>query len=117
MQDRFKTIRKEFRLSQQQFGDRLGVTSGAISNIEKGNRGLSNQMKMTVCREFGISEKWLETGEGEMRLFPKGTMEDRMVTDFKLDPFAARAVVAYMQMSPGNKEAIKSFVAALNEKE
>lgn len=66
MAERFKEIRKKFGLSQSDFAAKIRVTPSAISNIETGSRGSSGAMILNICREFGVSEEWLKTGEGEM---------------------------------------------------
>lgn len=42
--ERIKEVRNSLGLTLEKFGDRLGVTKVAISNIEKGNRNLTEQM-------------------------------------------------------------------------
>ena len=42
--ERVKQLRAELNLTLEKFGDRVGVTKVAISNIEKGNRNLTEQM-------------------------------------------------------------------------
>lgn len=37
-----------------------------MSNIENGNRNLTEQMTKSICREFSVDYMWLTTGEGEM---------------------------------------------------
>lgn len=64
--ERVNKIRKENGLTLEKFGERLGVTKVAISNIEKGNRNLTEQMAKSICREFNVNPHWLSTGEGEM---------------------------------------------------
>ena len=64
--ERIKAIRKHFKLTMEKFGNKLGVTKVAISNIEKGNRNLTEQMSKSICREFNVNENWLKNGEGEM---------------------------------------------------
>ena len=64
--ERIKEVRKSLNLTLEKFGDRLGVTKVAISNIEKGNRNLTEQMTKAICREFNVDYIWLTTGEGEM---------------------------------------------------
>lgn len=66
--ERVRVLRKELGLTMEEFGKRLGVGKSAISGIENGNRGLTDQMAVSICREFGISETWLKTGEGEKRV-------------------------------------------------
>lgn len=64
--ERVKEVRKSLDLTLEKFGEKLGVTKVAISNIEKGNRNLTEQMTKGICREFGVDYIWLTTGEGEM---------------------------------------------------
>lgn len=64
--ERVREVRKTQGLTLEKFGERLGVGKGAISAIENNNRNLTDQMAKAICREFGVSESWLRTGEGEM---------------------------------------------------
>ena len=64
--ERVKEIRKTLGLTLEKFGERIGVTRGSMSNIENGNRNLTEQMTKSICREFSVDFMWLTTGEGEM---------------------------------------------------
>ena len=64
--ERIREVRNTLCLTLEKFGDRLGVTKVAISNIEKGNRNLTEQMTKAICREFNVDYMWLTTGNGEM---------------------------------------------------
>lgn len=64
--ERIRGVRNTLGLTLEKFGDRLGVTKVAISNIEKGNRNLTEQMTKAICREFNVDYMWLTTGDGEM---------------------------------------------------
>lgn len=64
--ERIREVRNTLGLTLEKFGDRLGVTKVAISNIEKGNRNLTEQMTKSICREFSVDYIWLTTGDGEM---------------------------------------------------
>ena len=64
--ERVKKIRKSLEMTMEQFGNKLGVTKVAISNIEKEKRNLTEQMSRAISREFNVSEEWLKTGDGEM---------------------------------------------------
>lgn len=66
MNSRVKEIRKELNLTMEVFGGRLGVTRTAISNIEAGNRSVTEQMLKSICREFNVNEEWLREGVGKM---------------------------------------------------
>lgn len=64
--ERVREIRKYHDLTLEKFGNKLGVGKTAISNIENGNRNLTDQMILSICREFDVSEEWLRSGNGEM---------------------------------------------------
>ena len=64
--ERVKEIRKTPGHTLEKFGERIGVTRGSMSNIENGNRNLTEQMTKSICREFSVDYMWLTTGEGEM---------------------------------------------------
>ena len=64
--ERIREVRNTLGLTLEKFGDRLGVTKVASSNIEKGNRNLTEQMTKAICREFNVDYMWLTTGDGEM---------------------------------------------------
>lgn len=59
-------LRKALELTLEKFGEPLGVTKTTISRIEKEERAITEQMAKAICREYGVSENWLKTGEGEM---------------------------------------------------
>lgn len=64
--DNFKSIRKHFGLTQEEFGDQLGVTRGVIYNIEKHLTDPKPYLINQVSLVYGVDPIWLETGEGEM---------------------------------------------------
>ena len=54
-------------MSQSDFAAKIGVTGAAVSRWEAGDRNIPDIAIKNICREFGINETWLRTGEGEMR--------------------------------------------------
>lgn len=64
--ERIREIRKSLNMTLEKFGEKVGVTRASMSNVENGNRGVTEQMRKAICREFGIDYIWLTTGEGKM---------------------------------------------------
>lgn len=63
--ERVKAIRKAKEMSMEQFGERIGnISKSTISNIENGNRNLTDLMLKSICIEFNVNEDWLRTGAG-----------------------------------------------------
>ena len=66
MNNRIKELRKSLRLSQTEFGARLGIKQTTVAGYETGGRSPIDAVVSLICREFNVSEHWLRTGEGEM---------------------------------------------------
>ena len=64
--ERVKLVRKANKLTLEKFGKQFGMGASSISDIENGRRALTNQTRISICREFNVNETWLRTGEGEM---------------------------------------------------
>jgi transcriptional regulator with XRE-family HTH domain len=103
MQDRIKKLRKALGLTQQEFADRIHVKNNTISNYESGSRSLSDAMIASICREFGVSEVWLRSGEGEM-FVELGRMAEitRRVAQMagEDNPFKEKLILALLRIPP-----------------
>lgn len=68
MKERIKQIREAIHLTQTEFGTRIGVKGNTITGYDTGLRHPSSQTILSICREFGVNEEWLQTGKGDMFL-------------------------------------------------
>lgn len=66
MEERIKAIRESLRLSQREFGERLGVSRDVISNLEYGRVAPKELFLKHICDVYDVNEHWLISGEGEM---------------------------------------------------
>lgn len=101
--ERVKEVRKALRLTQEKFGERIGVKKNTISQIESGINGVTDQLRLAVCREFNVNEDWLRTGEGSMFVEPD---KDEEITRFMGDilsghpDFRRRLISVLSRMTP-----------------
>lgn len=78
MKDRIKKIRKHFGLTQEEFAKKSGVLRNSIANYEIGRREPSSAVIALICKEFGVNEVWLRTGEGgDENMLTKISEDDR----------------------------------------
>lgn len=64
--ERIKDLRKDqLNLTLDKFGEKIGLKKSALSLIENGRSGVTDQTVLAICREFGVNETWLRTGEGD----------------------------------------------------
>ena len=116
--ERIKEVRKALNLTQDKFGAKLGVGKTAISKIEKEERGVTDQLRLAVCREFRVSEDWLRTGEGDMFVEPA---EDEEIARFMGDiltgepDFRRRLISVLARMSPEEWKLLEAKIRELSE--
>ena len=114
--ERVKEIRKELDLTLEKFGEKLGVTIVAISNIEKGNRNLTDQMAKSICREYNANYDYLMYGEGEMFDDLPQTIVDELCVQYDLNDFDKVLVEMYVSLPAGSRERIKEYMKQLVKK-
>jgi transcriptional regulator with XRE-family HTH domain len=114
MNERLKAIRKKLSLSQEAFGKKLGVTGTAISRIEIGNRAITEQMILAICREFNVREEWLRNGTGEM--FLDFTEDDfsKAASTLSNDIFVRSLIIEYWKLDEDSKKLFQDFIHKLS---
>ncbi|WP_251447812.1 helix-turn-helix domain-containing protein [Vermiculatibacterium agrestimuris] len=116
MNERIKKLRKALGLTQAEFGSRISMKQNTIALIE-GGRNTSNQTIFAICREFGVSESWLRTGEGEMF---SPTSRDQEITAFvdralagQPDSFKRRFVSMLSRLNEDGWELLEKMASEL----
>ena len=109
---RIRSIRKDLRISQKDFGAKIGLGQGAVSFMEQNGNTVIEQNIRLICETFGINEAWLRTGEGEREAVSAASdpflplrkkhqlsfIEEQVLRIyFKLDETAREAVCQYVQ--------------------
>lgn len=111
--ERVKMIRKELKLTLEKFGERLGVGKTAISNIEIGNRNLTEQMALSICREFRVNYYWLVNGDGEMFTGVPDSILDELVEEYDLDQRDKKIIEKYLSMTKEQRKVIKDYLESI----
>lgn len=63
---RISTVIKSSGLTKTAFSKKIGLSQPFVSQLASGDASPSDRTIVDICREFGVSEQWLRTGEGEM---------------------------------------------------
>lgn len=118
MNERIKDLRKALKLSQDEFGRKLGVTRGAITNIELNKTEPKPLFVKHICEVFDVSEDWLLTGEGPMFLqLDKDEAFDRICAEIQLsdDAFVKNLLRSYWALEEHEKAVIRKLMTGLSE--
>lgn len=79
--NRLKEIRVSQRLNQKEFSKRIGVTNSHVSGLENSISAPSESLIKLICKEFGVNEEWLKTGEEPMYLEDLSFYTDRILSE------------------------------------
>lgn len=119
--ERLRNIRKTLNLTLEKFGEKLGVGKTAISKLEKGENSITDQMMLSICREYNVNENWLRTGEGDM--FIKMTRNDELsqfvgqLMATEDDSFKKRLVSALAALDENGRDILEQFLDSIQKKE
>ena len=78
MNKRIKKVRHELKLTQGQFGKRLGLKGSQVKDIETGVVKIRPMLVRLLSHEFMVDSKWLMTGKG--RMFGTACEEERQMS-------------------------------------
>lgn len=119
--ERIKELRKYLDLTMEKFGERLGVGKTAISKLENNERNLTDQMAISICREFNVNETWLRTGEGDMfEPMSRGETIAQFAGELMKDEddsFRRRLVEALAQLDEKEWEILEGIAKKLTKKD
>lgn len=121
MKDRIKRIRKDAGLTQEKFAALLGLKRNTIATYETGKSEPMDNVVVSICREFHVTEEWLRTGNGEpykkrsrnqeLLAFANDLMED---VD---ESFKKRFILALSKLNESDWETIEKIVESLNKED
>jgi len=73
---RIKELRKVLNLTQEEFGEKLGLSKSNISDIERGKVRPKDPLLRLIEQTFNVNPEWLRKGKGEMfKPKPKSNLE------------------------------------------
>lgn len=109
MNERIEELRNALGLSQDKFGEYLGVTRTAVCAWENGRRGISEQIIVSICRVFNVNRSWLVEDAGDMFAEPRNIL-DELAIQFNLSDIEQDAVKRFCDLPKEQRFAIASFL-------
>lgn len=111
--ERIKKLRKTLELTQQTFCERIGIKRNTIAKYETGRGDPIDAVISLICREFGVNEKWLRTGEGEM-FSPEDKNElDALSQKYSLSPSDRLLIEKFLNLKPVERQVVMKYVLSV----
>ena len=121
MRERLKNLRKTLDLTQHALADQLGVKRNTVAHWELGINALTDQVIMSICREFNVNETWLRTGEGDMFI---QLTRDEQIEQFvgellkdEDDSFKRRIISGLAALDAAGWQVLEEFLDSIQKKE
>lgn len=115
MNERIKLLRRSLNLTQQEFADRIGVKRNTIANYEIGRNDPIDSVVSLICREFGVNETWLRTGEGEMMDPQSDDALENLAREKGLSRAEIILIEKFLNLKPEVRRALVDYAVSVSE--
>ena len=104
MKKRVKKLRETLDMTQEQFGEVLGISKSGVSAIESGNRNLTEKHmeRLEEHPDTPVNMEWLETGKGPMLIAEEESNE--------LSQFKAKVICMVAHLTDAEWKVLKKIV-------
>lgn len=113
MNDRIIALRKALKLSQAEFGDKIGLTRSGISNVESGIRQVQERHIKLILSAFPqVSEDWLRSGTGPMFIQDDSPIR-QIMQKYDFPAIVQQFLEAYNRLTPDEQKAVLKYTTEL----
>lgn len=116
MNTRFKELRKELKLTQEEFAKKMQLSRSYINLIEMGKKIPAERTIKDICREFKVNYDWLVNGTGEM--FRDDDSDAQAIVDSVMtgeNDFAKKTLVKFARLSEDRWRQIQEILSELEK--
>jgi phage repressor protein C with HTH and peptisase S24 domain len=113
--ERLSLVRREFRMTQGELSEKLGINQNTLSQYEKGQRKVPDDIKQALADLFHVNIDWLVTGRGSMESLPEAASAEPEDEIVYLDILDVKASAGYgiENYEPGVKGRMPFAASAL----
>jgi transcriptional regulator with XRE-family HTH domain len=126
LNERFKEVRKHFKYTQIEMADKLEITQGSVTDVERGKVSVTNKLAQKMFSKLHINPDWFYTGKGSIENTDKlvilntdiPTPENEYVEEWskeiKSNPNYRVANSMYFKMLSEQSEALAGMIKVFN---
>lgn len=103
--ERLKFLRNQLNLTTRAFGSAINMSGGAITNMEKGIRNITDRTIRDICREYNVNPEWLINGNEPM-------FED-VTSELDIDDEVRQLTKQYSLLNNEDQELVKKLINSL----
>lgn len=108
--DRILQLRKELSLTQEEFGNKIGIKKSSMSSIEKNKSNPSEQTIKFICKEFNVNYDWLVDGKGEIFIDTDRATIELLADDYKLRPVEVSLIEEFVKLDEEERNVLLNYL-------
>ena len=108
--DRIHFLRKNLNLSQESFGDKIGIKKASMSAIENNRSNPSNQTVKLICNEFNVSYNWLVDGIGDVFIEDDESTIEMLKRDYNLRDVEVRLIEEFLKLDENERDVLINYL-------
>lgn len=113
MNERIAALRRELKLTQAEFGKKVGVARNTIATYESGVREPKDSVLLMMTKEFKVDIDWLKTGRGDMFLTVPEDAIDDFAVEFGLTDIAKEFLREFVKFSANDQKEFLGYLKRL----
>jgi transcriptional regulator with XRE-family HTH domain len=100
---RIKKLRKELKLTQNEFSSIITISAGQLACIETEKRIVNNRTIKLICDSFKVNDEWLRSGNGKIFAEDKDARYTKLVALYdtlkpKYQEYILAAINSFLKM-------------------
>jgi transcriptional regulator with XRE-family HTH domain len=100
---RIKKLRKELKLTQNEFSSIITISAGQLACIETEKRIVNNRTIKLICDSFKVNDGWLRSGNGKVFVEDKDARYTKLIALYdtlkpKYQEYILTAINSFLKM-------------------
>lgn len=114
--EKIKKIRQDLKMSQETFGQSLGVSRDVINNMERDRVDVKEHIIRLICKTHRVNYFWLKDDKGDPFLGIPNVLMDDVIEKYNLDDLDQTIIEEYVKLDPEMRNAIKILIKNILKK-
>lgn len=109
--EKLKTLRKELKLTQAAFGEKLGVSVDVIKNLEYRRTTPSDVFLNHLCDVYRVNRAWLQ-GESDsvyVQASDDAELVEQLLDQANASPAVRSLLHSWLQLPPDKRKILEDF--------
>ena len=115
--ERIKELREYLGMSGAAFAKSIGMSRGALSNIERNVNGVSDRTVRLICSIYKVDYFWLTEGSGNMLVNSTDALIEELAAENQLSPDTVEVFKKLFRLPEDKFNLVMQLIESMSEKD